>query len=629
MADNNQSIGDFFSELGEAFHFKDGKINMAGFVEDLGSAVSSLTSYSTEINKTFGQTRQRITEIQTTLADTLPGITRLGGGMKDVQETLSSIAEESNRNVLATTTQTEKLYAAFKVTGESVKTLVKDFTDVGVGLTQMNSQIEKSVNYIQSIGGNTQQVFKIVTANMEQLNRYQFDGGVEGLTKMAAQASMLRFNMNETFRLADRVLTPEGAVETAAAFQRLGLAVGGLGDPFQLMNQSINDPSGLQDSLANVAKQFTYFDDKTKTFKINPQGVLTLKELEKQTGVSASEMSKLGLAAKEADQRISAINAAGLNVKEEDRTLLANIARMGDGGQYEVEVKDKDGKQYYEKLTNLTQDQLDATIKQQKDGPKTLEDIARAQMNYSEVLVSDVKAIKDKVVYGLASPRAGLEGLEGIGRLVTNAFSGELSKAGKTDDYRKVTETAIEDIKGLFKDIQSGKGFGNSFANLFDKVNDQSKTMGADFKKGMDNVLDKIYNKIGDKTYGESLTKDLMGQLMGKDNTKGSVKTNETKPSLYNQLNNGGATAENLNRATSTTPTTNITATKSQVDFAGGLKVDVKFTGAENFSQQQLEQFTKIFNDKMNSTEVQTLIRNIITSNNPTKAPLSTSIGNK
>jgi hypothetical protein len=622
MADRNQSIGDFFSELGEAFHFKDGKIDMSGFVTDLANAVASLTTSSAEVNRTFGQSRQRIVEIQTALADTVPGITRLGGSITDVQKTISEIAEASNRNVLATTTQTERLYAASRVTGESVKTLVSDFTDVGVGLTQATNQIEKSVNYIQSIGGNTQQVFKIVTANMEQLNRFQFEGGVEGLTKMAAQASMLRFNMNETFRLADRVLTPEGAVETAAAFQRLGVAVGGLGDPFQLMNESINDPSGLQDSLANVAKQFTYFDEKTKSFKINPQGVLTLKELEKQTGVSASEMSKLGLAAKEADQRISAINAAGLNVKEEDRTLLANIARMGDGGQYEIEVKNAEGKAYYEKLTNLTQDQLDATLKQQKEGPKTLEDIARAQMNYSEVLVSDVKAIKDKIIYGISSPRAGLEGLEGIGRLVTNAFTGELSKAGKPEDYRKITDTAIDDIKGLVKDLKSGKGLGESLANLLDKANDQSKILGDDFKKGMSKVLDKIYDKIGDKTYGETLTKDLLGQLIGKDATKANVKKSEEKPQLYNQLL-GGATTENLNKNMQA-PTT-----KSQIDLAGGIKVDVKFIGAENFTQQQLEQFTKLFNDKMNSTEIQNLIRSVSTTSNPTKAPVSTSIGNK
>jgi hypothetical protein len=109
------------------------------------------------------------------------------------------------------------------------------------------------------------------------------------------------------------------------------------------MNASINDPGALQDSLVDVAKQFTYFDEKTKTFKINPQGVLTLREMEQQTGVSAKEMSKLGLAAAEADKRISAIGAAGLNIKEDDKQYLANIAKMGEGGEYEVKIKD-DGK---------------------------------------------------------------------------------------------------------------------------------------------------------------------------------------------------------------------------------------------------------------------------------------------
>jgi hypothetical protein len=106
---------------------------------------------------------------------------------------------------------------------------------------------------------------------------------------MAAQASMLRFDMNQTFQLADKVLSPEKAIEVAAAFQRLGVAAGTLVDPFALMNASINDPGALQDSLVDVARQFTYFDEKTKTFKINPQGVLTLKELQTQTGVSAQK----------------------------------------------------------------------------------------------------------------------------------------------------------------------------------------------------------------------------------------------------------------------------------------------------------------------------------------------------
>lgn len=42
------------------------------------------------------------------------------------------------------------------------------------------------------------------------------------------------------------------------------------------MNDAINDPSTLQDSLLMLTKQFVQFDDKTKSFKINPQGMLTL-----------------------------------------------------------------------------------------------------------------------------------------------------------------------------------------------------------------------------------------------------------------------------------------------------------------------------------------------------------------
>ena len=211
----------------------------------------------------------------------------------------------------------------------SAQELTNAFLDVGVGIEQVGKQLEGSINYIQSIGGNTKTVMADVTKNMDQMNRYQFAGGVQGLTKMAAQASMLRFDMSNTFALAEKVLDPEGAIETAAAFQRLGVSAGNLADPFQLMNMSINDPSGLQNSLADVAKQFTYFDEETKSFKINPQGVLTLREMEKGANLAQGSLSKMGLAAAELDVRLSEINKAGITIaSEEDKQYLANIAKM-------------------------------------------------------------------------------------------------------------------------------------------------------------------------------------------------------------------------------------------------------------------------------------------------------------
>jgi hypothetical protein len=110
-----------------------------------------------------------------------------------------------------------------------------------------------------------------------------------------------------------------------------------------LMNQSINDPSGLQDSLINVAKQFTYFDEKTKSFKISPQGILTLREMEAQTGVSAKSMREAALSAADFDKRMTDIKKTGIatGFSEDDQKLVANLSRMGEGGTgYEIKVVD-------------------------------------------------------------------------------------------------------------------------------------------------------------------------------------------------------------------------------------------------------------------------------------------------
>ena len=366
----------------------------------LSKAIENSYRTSVEINKTFGQGQERLSELMGAVSDAVPRVTRLGGSITDVQTTMKGIAEASRRNVIANTEDVEKLYAATEVVGGSAESLTNSFLDVGIGLEQMGKQLEGSVNYIRSIGGNTKAVMSDVAKNMDQMNRYQFQGGVEGMAKMAAKASMLRVDMSATLNFADELFNPDKAVEVAAAFQRLGVASGDLVDPFQLMNQSINDPSGLQDSLAKVAKQFTYFDEETKTFKINPQGVLTLREMETQAGLARGTLSKMGLAAAELDERISAINQAGLTIgSEEDKQYLANIATMKDG-KYMVTLEDDTKKE----LSELTQPEFDRLIEQQKTGPKTLEEIAFAQLDIDKATLAAVGGLREAFAQGITSP---------------------------------------------------------------------------------------------------------------------------------------------------------------------------------------------------------------------------------
>jgi uncharacterized phage infection (PIP) family protein YhgE len=254
---NDKTAGQMGEELKKAVEMPN--------VKEFADAYERISSSARMVNNTFGQSRERIVELQTAIADTTPGILRMGGSFGDVSKSMQEIAEASRRNVVANSEDIDKLYASSKVLDMSVREISDSFLNVGVGIEQVGKQLEDSVNYVRSIGGNTQQVMKSVQANMDQMNRYQFEGGVQGLTKMAAQASMLRFDMNETFRLADKVLDPEGAIEVAGAFQRLGVSAGALADPFALMNQSLTDPGALQDSIINATKQFTEFDENTKS----------------------------------------------------------------------------------------------------------------------------------------------------------------------------------------------------------------------------------------------------------------------------------------------------------------------------------------------------------------------------
>ena len=588
-------------------------------LNDFQTAASRLSEAATQINSVFTQGRQRMIELVQATADAVPGVMRLGGEVQDVTNAIKEVAIASRRNVVATADEVEKLYAANKVLGESASDLTNAFLNVGMSVKDIGPNLEDSIRYVQSIGGNAKEVVVQMRANMEQLNRFQFEGGVKGLTKMAAQASMLRFDMSETFQLAEQVLDPEKAIEVASAFQRLGVSAGNLVDPFQLMNQSINDPSGLQDSLANVAKQFSYFDEKTKTFKINPQGVLTLREMQQQTGVSAREMSKMAIAAADLDRRLSAVNAAGVTIaSEEDKQYLANIARMTEQGTYEVTIKDeKSGKLITKDLTDITQKEFDKLIQEQKDGPKTLEDLARSQMNIQQSLEADVSAIKNKIVGGVVSAQPIQEGFEQARNLITS-ITGELSKSfpfkapgsdkGGTKEVRGKIEDLIFGIKGLVQDLSDPK------KNVIQTLRDYMGQLGGGLEKieaglsdAFQTALSNAEKKLDKDKLLEGKAKEYLGMLPG-------IKTPTNLTSAQQAQAQDVAKQISQQYGATATP---------KFDVGGKITIEVEIKSNQNFTEQQKQELVKSFTTEFEKLGIQKKIEVQIKQNmgtNPLKA---------
>ena len=380
--------------------------------EGLVGAFDNLSQGIQNINNGFLESRTRVLEFSTALSDSVAGITRLGGDLTATQETISNIAVASRRNVVETSQTVQEIYATAKLLGQSADYLVQDFVEVGNSIENIGEITAESIQYIQSMGLNAKEIMGDVTRNMGYMNRFNFQDGVMGLTKMAAQASMLRFDMNQTAQLADKAMDPEGAIELASAFQRLGVTMGTLVDPFALMDASINDPGKLQDSVIDLAKTYAQFDKETQRFEINPYGIRMLREVEKQTGLSAENLKKTALAALELDTRLSDINFS-IDASEEDKMMIANIAKKKDG-DYVVRIFDEQKGEIDVKLSELTSQQFSKLIEQQEQEPKTIEEIQRSQFRVSEKMANDTAAIKNYFLYGAAGQTGFRRGFEDL-----------------------------------------------------------------------------------------------------------------------------------------------------------------------------------------------------------------------
>lgn len=450
--ENDIKIGQRYSEV-----LKQIAQDFIKLTNPIGAATSKfedLTLNAEALNRSFLGTRARLQEMLGAINETVPRLSKMGATYDEAAKTIAEIASGSRRNIIATTDDVAKLYAAGQLIGKSVKEIVNDFANAGYSYDKISDNIRDSISYVQNLGQNARTVMKDVVDNTEKLSRYNFSEGVMGLTKMAAQASLLRFDMKDTFELAEGLFRPERAIEVASAFQRLGVSVGNLANPFDLMQQSIMDPSGLQDSLINLAKSFTYFDEKTKSFKINPQGIITLKELQDSTGINAENMRRSALAAAEMDVKLARINTTAFRmpVSDDDKKLIANIARMGsgEGADYEVTIKDEKGNEYQRKLVDLQEDDFQKLIEQQKKAPISLEELQQKQLTTSELLLAEFRTLKETLVSSLV----GLPGMttnieQGIKSM--RDFSGSISGMFEKVGAKKEFETISENLREIAK----------------------------------------------------------------------------------------------------------------------------------------------------------------------------------
>jgi hypothetical protein len=406
------------------------------------------------------------------MADAFVEVSKMGGTYKDIAAIQGKVSQDLGRNVILQSDTIEKLFATQQVTGQNAEVVTKSFKDAGMSASFASEAMGKVVNIARSQGVNAQAVSKLVVENMSNLNMYTFQGGVDGLAKMAAQATSMRISMQDTFRFSEKVFNPEGAIETAAALQRLGVTQSQLLDPLRLMDLAQNDPTELQNQITQMTQQFVQLN-KDGQFEIMPDAKRQLREIETAMSYPAGSLSKMALGAAEVADKMSKIKFTG-NFTEDQKKFIANMAEMGSGGEYKLRI---DGEEIGldRALDMFTKDNSKLTEFMKDSNPKTMEDLAKEQLDALQSMAASLNSMMNRTPIAASGSKVGetiLEGYREAYNIPAKSLSGE---AFDTKNIRIKFDELGTGVGEMFEKIKSGKvtleDFKTAFSSFAEGIN--------------------------------------------------------------------------------------------------------------------------------------------------------------
>jgi hypothetical protein len=590
MADENINSEDFLSRLNSSLNAMLSKVGgalQANFdAKEIAKTVLELDNAAVAVAKSFGQGRENVLGIKQAMADAVISVTRLGGGLSDIQAIQTGVAKELGRNLVLSSDSFEKLYATSKVIDKDASTIVGKFKDVGFSVYQAGDQMQKVVDQARKVGVSAEAVSGKVLENMSSLNRFNFQGGVEGMAKMAAQATSLRIDMKTALGFAEKVFDPEGAIEMAAAMQRLGVANTELLDPLRLMDLAQNDPAELQNQIVNMTEQFVQLNEKGQ-FEIMPGAKRQLREIAQQTGLAYDELTKMAIGSKELDQKLSSIKFPD-TFTEDQKTMIANMAEMGKDGEFKLTIGGDSVS-------------LEEAFKRAKDDPSYLDALkAASEPKTMEQLASDQLGVLGQINANIASLTK-LPTAIGRGKTATDAIQlpAQLTKVlADTFDTQALSiknlgegfDKGAQDILGSLTKLASGEG---SLTEVFTKLSENGEKLNTFAESAFVESADKYKQSLNNltnannsmyKLFEESfkgLYKSGKDFVEGKDYNYDNPKPVPSPMSAPSSVEKGKEVLQNQTSSTSAPQPTNTNSTITA-------NVNLNITAPPNIDTNQL-----------------------------------------
>jgi len=454
-----------------------------------------------QVNAEMGLTGKFSKDFRDSLNETIPALQGMGLGVSDIVEHTKEMVDNSGKFAFISTESQIKaaeIATAFGMTMKELAGSYKSFEDVGIGAVGAAEAIGNAGKESLELGLQSQTTIKGLQNNIEKLNQFGFQKGIRGLEEMVRKSTEFRMSVDSVFKVADKVFSPEGALEMAANLQVVGGAMGSLNNPLEMMYMATNNVEGLQDAIIKSSESLATFNNETGRFEVVGVNLRKAKDMADATGISLADLTKGAIAGNE---RMQAMNdMSGIDVPEETKRFLTNIAQMKDGEMtiaLKGDAADKLSKIAPNgeiKMSDMTND-IAKVLKEYQDDFKILspEQIIEQQANAVQNIMRDVNMI-------LGTMR--LKGA-GVADSAINKLFGMDSKdlgnliSGKSEEGKDYITTFIE--KGM-------SGINKMIDHVGDSSKDIKESLAADKKQtggtSGNNTQEHIHTVKSDVTLG-------------------------------------------------------------------------------------------------------------------------------